>query len=281
MPARSNWARAICRIVLTAASASLILPNIVAAKSVVRYDFSGFVLLDSPPSLAELTSYSARQFGPDVARSRAVRGRNGTAQFSCPLGSQDAAKAGGATPAAVPVVNLNGCPFDLPFIASEQWIELREPMTITIASITNGVVSVTPDSTVPFVAEPGRIPYPAPTAVGIRWRFERAGMRFQTPAGEFITGDNGGTIRFTRNGPQVRGFRRVPRLSATVPSSNGWAKETMRGVQQRLTRLGFKPGPVDGVWGNRTREALVAFQRSAGLSASGRLDGRTLLELGI
>ena len=56
MPARSNWARAICRIVLTAASASLILPNIVAAKSVVRYDFSGFVLLDSPPSLAEQSS---------------------------------------------------------------------------------------------------------------------------------------------------------------------------------------------------------------------------------
>jgi hypothetical protein len=275
-PTRLARAVAICAMFLGAFT-----PATGMTKTVVRYDFSGFALLHSPPTLADLGTYKPRQFAAEVGASRAVSGQHNRTGFTCPLASQDAAKTGGAAPSAVPVVAFGGCPFDLPFIASERWIELREPITLTIASIRNGVVTVTPDSIVPFVAEPGRVPYPAPTAVGVRWRFERSGLRFNTPAGEFVTGNNGGTISFTKNGPQVRGFSQVPRLSGTVPSSNGWAKDAMRDVQERLTRLGFKPGPVDGVWGSRTREALVAFQRSAGLNGSGRLDGRTLIELGI
>jgi len=39
-----------------------------------------------------------------------------------------------------------------------------------------------------------------------------------------------------------------------------------RAVQERLARLGFDPGPVDGVRGPRTDAALIAFKRSVGLA---------------
>jgi hypothetical protein len=41
------------------------------------------------------------------------------------------------------------------------------------------------------------------------------------------------------------------------------------GLQTALTKLGFDPGPVDGIPGSRTRAALVAFQTSAGLQPDG------------
>jgi hypothetical protein len=47
------------------------------------------------------------------------------------------------------------------------------------------------------------------------------------------------------------------------------------GVQQRLTNLGFAPGPVDGVVGSRTRAALVRFQAWAGLPQTGVADAKT------
>ncbi len=40
-------------------------------------------------------------------------------------------------------------------------------------------------------------------------------------------------------------------------------------AQQRLATLGYDPGPADGVMGPRTRTAIAAFQRSAGLPANG------------
>ncbi len=46
-------------------------------------------------------------------------------------------------------------------------------------------------------------------------------------------------------------------------------------AQSALSRLGYTPGPADGVFGARTRAALVLLQRDAGLIASGELDTRT------
>lgn len=36
----------------------------------------------------------------------------------------------------------------------------------------------------------------------------------------------------------------------------GPSRDTLRSVQAQLKELGFKPGPVDGIWGRRTRAAL-------------------------
>ena len=46
-------------------------------------------------------------------------------------------------------------------------------------------------------------------------------------------------------------------------------------AQDRLKAVGFDPGPLDGVLGPRTREALRRYQASQGLPATGVLDEAT------
>jgi Putative peptidoglycan binding domain len=48
--------------------------------------------------------------------------------------------------------------------------------------------------------------------------------------------------------------------------------EEVSGVQGRLNNLGYICGPVDGIAGPRTKDAVMAFQAQAGLSASGTID---------
>lgn len=43
----------------------------------------------------------------------------------------------------------------------------------------------------------------------------------------------------------------------------------VRVVQSLLSRIGYNAGPVDGVFGNRTFQAVIAFQRNNGLAADG------------
>jgi len=49
----------------------------------------------------------------------------------------------------------------------------------------------------------------------------------------------------------------------------GHGSDAVRGVQARLRRLGFRPGPVDGLFGPRTEGAVVRFQAARGLSRDG------------
>jgi Putative peptidoglycan binding domain len=52
-------------------------------------------------------------------------------------------------------------------------------------------------------------------------------------------------------------------------------------VQERLRALGFAAGPVNGDFSTKTQAALVQFQLSASIPASGQLDDQTLEELGV
>jgi His-Xaa-Ser repeat protein HxsA len=52
-------------------------------------------------------------------------------------------------------------------------------------------------------------------------------------------------------------------------------------VQTELTRLGYYKGKIDGNMGPDIKEALRAFQRAQGLSATGTMDNVTLANLGI
>ena len=52
-------------------------------------------------------------------------------------------------------------------------------------------------------------------------------------------------------------------------------------AQMRLLHKGYKPGPVDGVMGKKTRKAIANFQWDAGLSITGELDGATRKALGL
>jgi hypothetical protein len=46
---------------------------------------------------------------------------------------------------------------------------------------------------------------------------------------------------------------------------NNWV--TM--IQQQLANFGFSPGPIDGIFGPRTKNAVLSFQRSKGIGVDG------------
>ncbi len=52
-----------------------------------------------------------------------------------------------------------------------------------------------------------------------------------------------------------------------------------RMLQQSLNTQGLNAGPVDGVMGSKTREALKKYQGQKGLNASGEIDRQTLASL--
>lgn len=52
-----------------------------------------------------------------------------------------------------------------------------------------------------------------------------------------------------------------------------------RQVQQALKDAGFEPGPIDGILGSRTREALRNFQTANNLQATGEVNQDTLAAL--
>lgn len=54
-------------------------------------------------------------------------------------------------------------------------------------------------------------------------------------------------------------------------ASGPWDAERIRSVQRALARLGYDPGPFDGVIGPRTRAAIRSFQAASGLTVDGRL----------
>jgi peptidoglycan hydrolase-like protein with peptidoglycan-binding domain len=75
--------------------------------------------------------------------------------------------------------------------------------------------------------------------------------------------------------------------------SLGWAEHAMsappagataeprfiREAQRALGELGFRPGPVDGVIGRKTRDALARYQRSQKIPVTGSLDAETMVRL--
>ena len=55
----------------------------------------------------------------------------------------------------------------------------------------------------------------------------------------------------------------------------------MYNVQKRLTELGYDPGPIDGIMGGKTRNAIISFQKDSGLPENGQIGDKTLNKLGI
>lgn len=55
----------------------------------------------------------------------------------------------------------------------------------------------------------------------------------------------------------------------------------VRAVQTKLTELGFFHDKIDGIFGSKTKAAVIAFQKSRGLTADGIAGKNTLAALGI
>ncbi len=64
-------------------------------------------------------------------------------------------------------------------------------------------------------------------------------------------------------------------------SKMGSRGEEVRKIQTRLRDWGYMNGPVDGIFGTKTREGVKYFQRKHGLTADGIAGPKTLEKLGL
>ena len=63
---------------------------------------------------------------------------------------------------------------------------------------------------------------------------------------------------------------------------NGWTPDRVTvDVQEQLARAGYYDGPIDGVLGPMTREAIAAYQADNGLAITSAIDEPTLATLGL
>ena len=67
------------------------------------------------------------------------------------------------------------------------------------------------------------------------------------------------------------------KMRATLRSGSGG--DAVRELQEILKEMGFDPGIVDGKFGQKTREAVMAFQAAFGLTADGIVGGVTWSEI--
>jgi len=57
--------------------------------------------------------------------------------------------------------------------------------------------------------------------------------------------------------------------------------QTVRNLQRALRREGYNPGPIDGIYGSKTRRAANAYQRDHGLPVDSQVNPSLLRDLGI
>jgi hypothetical protein len=63
---------------------------------------------------------------------------------------------------------------------------------------------------------------------------------------------------------------------------NGWSPDRVTiAVQERLRADGYYDGPIDGILGTYTRQAIAAFQEDHGLAVTSAIDEPTLSTLGV
>jgi len=54
-----------------------------------------------------------------------------------------------------------------------------------------------------------------------------------------------------------------------APGGEAGSREVIAAIQRLLNRVGFDPGPADGIPGQKTTDAIMAYQREAGLTVDG------------
>jgi peptidoglycan hydrolase-like protein with peptidoglycan-binding domain len=77
--------------------------------------------------------------------------------------------------------------------------------------------------------------------------------------------------------PHRHGFSATSQPGGAYRSAAG--AQRVRQVQQRLRRLGYRPGPVDGLFGPRTKAAVQWFQIKHGLRPHGSVNAATFEHL--
>jgi len=73
-------------------------------------------------------------------------------------------------------------------------------------------------------------------------------------------------------------FQQVTEAIVLKQGSQG---QEVREVQQKLKNWGYYTGSVDGIYGSKTKEAVIYFQKSNGLTADGIVGNQTFKALGL
>lgn len=70
--------------------------------------------------------------------------------------------------------------------------------------------------------------------------------------------------------------------AAAQPIAGGaLSRASVEAIQTRLRGLNFYTGPVDGIWGAATQQAIEQFQQGRGLQVNGQLNPATIAALGL
>ena len=111
---------------------------------------------------------------------------------------------------------------------------------------------------------------------------EKAVRAFQQKNGLTVDGKVGPTTlaRLNSSGAIKASATAAPKATATVTTlKQGSTGSSVRSVQQRLKKLGYYTGTVDGNYGEATVKAVRAFQSKNGLTVDGKVGAATLARL--
>ena len=111
---------------------------------------------------------------------------------------------------------------------------------------------------------------------------ERAGGDSDTPMAPHGSGKSRAS-QSPRTGQSNRDISSAPasRAGDRSQSFGMSGQQDVRQAQEALKAQGHDPGPIDGLMGPQTRQALKEFQSSNGLQQTGRLDAETKDKLNI
>ncbi len=73
----------------------------------------------------------------------------------------------------------------------------------------------------------------------------------------------------------------TPSVADAATLKQGSQGDLVKTVQQKLIRWGYLKGTADGIFGAKTKAAVIAFQKKNGLTADGVIGTRTAQALGI
>ena len=72
------------------------------------------------------------------------------------------------------------------------------------------------------------------------------------------------------------GLAAYMRRFAAASAQNDAQRTLVRQIQEALRQRGYEPGPVDGLYGARTRKAIEDFQRASGKTVDGKAERSVL-----
>lgn len=91
-----------------------------------------------------------------------------------------------------------------------------------------------------------------------------------------VGGSSDSSSKSSKSSSKSSGSKKESSDGTCAPGDSG---KSVKKVQERLKKLGYYSGSVDGDYGNGTKTAVKAFQKRNGLTANGKVNSKTLAKL--